>query len=215
MILRTRSKIIRFIRDFFDQRGFLEVETPILSGKAGGASARPFATHAHALDMDMQLRIAPELYLKQLVIGGIDRVYEIGKQFRNEGVDADHNPEFTTCEFYQAYGNLDSLMQDTETLLSEMAACVCDTSSIVSKSGVRIDFQSPFNRINVVDRLSIELDTSLAFLENEGTLILDNCIKKSLIHRLFFCRRIGPIGFTLYKAWGQAVRAADASSNSR
>jgi lysyl-tRNA synthetase class 2 len=176
-ILRTRSKIIRFIRDFFDQRGFLEVETPILSGKAGGANARPFATHAHALDMDMQLRIAPELYLKQLVIGGIDRVYEIGKQFRNEGVDADHNPEFTTCEFYQAYGTLESLMQDTETLLSELAEFVCGASPILSKSGVPIDFKFPFKRINVVDRLSAELGTSLAFLENQGISILDNSSK--------------------------------------
>lgn len=177
-ILRTRSKIIRFIRDFFDQRGFLEVETPILSGKAGGANARPFETHAHALDMNMQLRIAPELYLKQLVIGGIDRVYEIGKQFRNEGIDADHNPEFTTCEFYQAYGNLDSLMQDTETLLSEMVESVCDTMPIVSKSGIPIDFKSPFKRISVVDRLSTELGTSLSFLEEKGIINISYIVEK-------------------------------------
>lgn len=100
-----------------EDRGFLEVETPVLSTNAGGANARPFLTRANALDMDMQLRIAPELYLKQLVVGGLDRVYEIGKQFRNEGIDADHNPEFTTCEFYQAYGNLESLMSDTEAML--------------------------------------------------------------------------------------------------
>ncbi|KAG2198687.1 hypothetical protein INT46_003263 [Mucor plumbeus] len=169
-ILRTRSKIIKFIRDFFDKRDFLEVETPILSGKAGGANARPFETHAHAMDMDMQLRIAPELYLKQLVIGGIDRVYEIGKQFRNEGVDADHNPEFTTCEFYQAYGNLESLMKDTEALLSEMAAFVCGSTPIFTKLGNKINFDEPFRRINVMDRLSSELDTSLQFLESEDAL---------------------------------------------
>jgi lysyl-tRNA synthetase class 2 len=167
-ILRTRTKIIKYIRDFFDNRDFLEVETPILSGKAGGANAKPFETHAHALDMDMQLRIAPELYLKQLVIGGIDRVYEIGKQFRNEGIDADHNPEFTTCEFYQAYGNLESLMKDTETLLSGMASSVCEDTPIVSRSGDIIDFKSPFHRINVVDRLAAELGTPLSFLDRQG-----------------------------------------------
>lgn len=147
------------------------METPVLSGKAGGANARPFETHAHAMDMDMQLRIAPELYLKQLVIGGIDRVFEIGKQFRNEGVDADHNPEFTTCEFYQAYGTLEGLMKDTETLLSEMAEYVCGQTPIVSKSGEEICFRDPFKRINVMDRLSSELGTSLQFLESKGECI--------------------------------------------
>lgn len=170
-ILRTRTKIIKFVREFLDGRDFLEVETPILSGKAGGANAKPFETHAHALDMDMQLRIAPELYLKQLVIGGIDRVYEIGKQFRNEGIDADHNPEFTTCEFYQAYGNLESLMKDTETLLSEMATRICGDTPIISRSGDIIDFKAPFKRINVVDRLAKELGTPLIFLDKQGNAI--------------------------------------------
>ncbi|OBZ83056.1 putative lysine--tRNA ligase, cytoplasmic [Choanephora cucurbitarum] len=166
-ILRTRSSIIKFVRQFLDQRGFLEVETPMLSSKAGGANARPFETHAHALDMSMQLRIAPELYLKQLVIGGLDRVYEIGKQFRNEGIDADHNPEFTTCEFYQAYGNLESLMQDTEKLLSEMVATICGNAPIYARSTDLISFQRPFNRIDVTSRLAAELGASLKFLENE------------------------------------------------
>ena len=169
-ILRTRTHIIKFIRQFLDQRDFLEVETPVLSGKAGGANAKPFETRAHAMDMDMQLRIAPELYLKQLVIGGLDRVYEIGKQFRNEGIDADHNPEFTTCEFYQAYGNLEGLMKDTETLLSVMVKKICPDTPIMSKKGEVIDFQKAFRRINVVDRLEVELGTSLTFLEKEGAL---------------------------------------------
>ncbi|CEP18782.1 hypothetical protein [Parasitella parasitica] len=182
-ILRARSKIIKFIRDFLDKRDFLEVETPILSGKAGGASARPFETHAHALDMDMQLRIAPELYLKQLVIGGIDRVFEIGKQFRNEGIDADHNPEFTTCEFYQAYGNLESLMNDTEIMLSEMASAVCGSDQITTKSGQEINFRGPFQRINVIDRLSSELGTSLEFLESEDALtqLTSLCQQKGIV----------------------------------
>jgi lysyl-tRNA synthetase class 2 len=168
-ILRTRSKVIQFIRQFLDKREFVEVETPVLSSKAGGANARPFTTHAHALDMDMQLRIAPELYLKQLVIGGMDRVYEVGKQFRNEGIDADHNPEFTTCEFYQAYGTLEGLMKDTELMLSEMASTLCGDKPIMSKSGEIIDFHSAFKRINVTERLSSILNTSLDFLENKGT----------------------------------------------
>lgn len=167
-ILRTRTQIIKFIRDFLDERDFLEVETPVLSGTAGGANAKPFETHAHALDMDMQLRIAPELYLKQLVIGGMDRVYEIGKQFRNEGIDADHNPEFTTCEFYQAYGNLESLMNDTETLLSEMVKKICKDTHIVARTGDLIDFQKPFRRINVMDQLTADLGVPLTFLDDEG-----------------------------------------------
>ncbi|KAG0784803.1 hypothetical protein G6F16_003558 [Rhizopus arrhizus] len=166
-ILKTRSKIIRYIREFLDSRDFLEIETPVLSGNAGGANARPFETRAHALGINMQLRIAPELYLKQLVIGGMDRVYEIGKQFRNEGIDADHNPEFTTCEFYQAYGNLETLMKDTEELLSGMATVICGDAPIVTKSGEAIDFKAPFKRINVAERLSSVLGSSLSFLEDE------------------------------------------------
>ncbi|KAI8078919.1 uncharacterized protein BX664DRAFT_269897 [Halteromyces radiatus] len=161
-ILRIRSQVIRFIRQFLDERGFLEVETPILSSKVGGANAQPFKTQANALDMEMQLRIAPELYLKQLVIGGIDRVYEIGKQFRNEGIDADHNPEFTTCEFYQAYGNLDSLMNDTEKMLLEMVQYIHGSKSI-NKNGQELNFERPFTRINVVDYLD-----NYFGLENSG-----------------------------------------------
>ena len=107
----TRAKIIRGVRRFLDERGFLEVETPILNVIPGGATARPFITHHHTLDIDMYMRIAPELYLKELVVGGLDRVYEIGRLFRNEGMDQTHNPEFTTCEFYQAYADYHDVMQ--------------------------------------------------------------------------------------------------------
>ncbi|KAI9314585.1 hypothetical protein BX666DRAFT_2020175 [Dichotomocladium elegans] len=158
-ILRIRAEVIRSIRKFFDDRGYLEVETPILASKAGGANARPFMTRANALDMDMQLRIAPELYLKQLVIGGLDRVYEIGKQFRNEGIDANHNPEFTTCEFYQAYGNLESLMSDTETLLSVLADTIQQQFGTCPPD---IRFDKPFRRINVIDHLESATRTSIA-----------------------------------------------------
>ncbi|KAF9997530.1 hypothetical protein BGZ65_006895 [Modicella reniformis] len=129
-ILKKRRDIIKFIRQYLDSRNFLEVETPILSTQAGGANAKPFATHANALDMEMHMRVAPELYLKQLVIGGVDRVYEMGKQFRNEGVDADHNPEFTTCEFYQAYANLETLFEMTEDMLQEMAKSVTGSTKV-------------------------------------------------------------------------------------
>ncbi|KAI8977251.1 hypothetical protein BDF20DRAFT_913599 [Mycotypha africana] len=182
-ILRTRSRIIKFIREFLDARGFLEVETPILSDKAGGANARPFETHAFALNMDMQMRIAPELYLKQLVIGGLDRVYEIGKQFRNEGIDADHNPEFTTCEFYQAYGNLESLMNDTETLLKEMVQAICGGNTLQLKSGVNIKFDVPFRKIDVTEALEQQLGRSLSFLEKPDSIseLLSVCVKQGLM----------------------------------
>ena len=117
-IFRTRTKIIDYIRNFLDQRGFLEVETPILQPVYGGATAKPFKTHHNYLDVDMYLRIADELYLKRLIIGGLERVYEFSRDFRNEDVDSEHNPEFTMLEFYQAYGDYNTFMQLTEQLLS-------------------------------------------------------------------------------------------------
>ncbi|KAG2184467.1 hypothetical protein INT43_000376 [Umbelopsis isabellina] len=175
--LRTRSKIIQYIRHFLDSRGFLEVETPILSTLAGGANAKPFATTAHALDMEMQLRIAPELYLKQLVIGGLDRVYEIGKQFRNEGIDADHNPEFTTCEYYQAYGNLENLLADTETMIRSMVKHIRGTLQVQLRDGTTVDFASPFRRLNVLDEIERKTKRQLPNLNSKDsvTALLDIC----------------------------------------
>ncbi len=147
-----RSMIIREIRNFLDQRGFLEVETPMLHTIAGGAAARPFITHHNTLDMDMYLRIALELHLKRLIIGGFDKVYEIGRTFRNEGMDTRHNPEFTMMELYQAYTNLWGIMELTEELIRTVALRVLGTAKITC-GGVEIDLEKPFERITMVDAI--------------------------------------------------------------
>ena len=116
-----RTKIIKAIREFLDERDFIEVETPILATIASGAAARPFVTHSNALDIDLHLRIATELYLKRLIVGGFERVYEIGKNFRNEGIDIRHNPEFTAMELYQAYADYNDMMEITENLIAYCA----------------------------------------------------------------------------------------------
>jgi len=133
-----RAKILKALRRFFDERGYLEVETPMMQQIAGGAAARPFKTHHNALDQDMFLRIAPELYLKRLVVGGLDRVYEINRNFRNEGVSTQHNPEFTMLEFYQAYANYLDLMQITEEMI-EFVAQEVNGTTITNFNGVEID----------------------------------------------------------------------------
>ena len=133
-----RAKVLRALRTFFDDRGYLEVETPMMQPIAGGANARPFKTHHNALDMDLFLRIAPELYLKRLVVGGLDRVYEINRNFRNEGVSTQHNPEFTMLEFYQAYANYQDMMQMTEDLV-EFVAREVNGTTVVEFNGNTID----------------------------------------------------------------------------
>jgi lysyl-tRNA synthetase class 2 len=147
-----RNRIVNGIRRFLDARGFLEVETPVLHKpeEAGGAAARPFATHHNALDMPLKLRIATELHLKRLVVGGFDRVYEIGRIFRNEGIDRRHNPEFTMIEFYQAYATHEDLMKLTEQLFHELAVQVTG-SPVVNFQGQRIDFTPPYPRVSLVE----------------------------------------------------------------
>lgn len=162
----TRSKVINSLRSFLDSRGFVEVETPMLQKHPGGAIAKPFETYLHAHHASLYMRIAPELYLKQLIVGGIDRVYEIGKQFRNEGVDLTHNPEFTTCEFYQAYSDYNDLMTTTEELLRHIVFAVTGgytvSVEIPKKKGkpelgyekVELDFSKPFKRLYIEEDLA-------------------------------------------------------------
>lgn len=145
-----RSKIISSIRKYLDEQGFMEVETPMLVANAGGAAARPFETHFNALDEDFKLRISLELYLKRLIVGGLERVYEIGRVFRNEGLDTRHNPEFTLMELYQAYTDYNGMMDLTENLYRHVAQEVLGTTTITYQ-GIEMDLEKPFERITMVD----------------------------------------------------------------
>ena len=147
-----RSQILKEIRNFLAGRDFMEVETPMLVSNAGGAAARPFETHYNALDEDVKLRISLELYLKRLIVGGLERVYEIGRVFRNEGVDTRHNPEFTLMELYQAYTDYYGMMELTESMFRYLAEKVCGSTKI-SYNGIEIDFGKPFERLTMVDAI--------------------------------------------------------------
>lgn len=149
-IFRLRARVISWIRRFLDQRDFLEVETPVLQPLYGGASARPFITHHNALDMPLYLRIADELYLKRLIVGGFERVYEIGHDFRNEGMDRSHNPEFTMLEWYQAYADYHDMMDSLEELLGGLIQELFGTTRLV-REGVELDFTTPWRRVSFVD----------------------------------------------------------------
>jgi lysyl-tRNA synthetase class 2 len=149
----ARSQVIQAIRAFFVARGYLEVETPMMHSIPGGAAARPFVTHHNALDMQLYLRIAPELYLKRLVVGGLEKVFEINRSFRNEGISTRHNPEFTMLEFYEAFQDYRYLMDLTETLLREVARNVCGTTSIAYQ-GTTIDLAQPFDRLTMAEAIA-------------------------------------------------------------
>ncbi|HUP64520.1 MAG TPA: lysine--tRNA ligase [Thermoanaerobaculia bacterium] len=151
-IFETRAKIVRYIRNWFDSRGFIEVETPMMQSIAGGAAARPFVTHHNALDIDLFLRVAPELYLKRLIVGGLQRVYEINRNFRNEGISMQHNPEFTMLEFYQAYADYRDLMDLTEELLSGLVSDVKGTSELTWREQ-QISFARPFARFTMKEAI--------------------------------------------------------------
>jgi len=148
-----KSRLIRALRAFLDARGFLEVETPMMQPIPGGATAKPFVTHHNALDMALYLRIAPELYLKRLVVGGLDRVYEINRNFRNEGMSTQHNPEFTMLEFYQAYADYQDLMALTEEMFSHLGREILGSTSL-RYQGEDIDLGGPWRRFPFFEALS-------------------------------------------------------------
>jgi lysyl-tRNA synthetase class 2 len=165
---RTRTKVVQFIRNYLNGHGFMEVETPMMQLIPGGAAARPFATYHNALDMDLFLRIAPELYLKRLVVGGFERVYEINRNFRNEGLSTRHNPEFTMLEFYQAYADYHDLMDLTEDMLRRLTLDVLGSSTI-EYQGQSYDFGSRFARMTVRESiLHFNPDIAEADLDDPG-----------------------------------------------
>lgn len=174
-----RSRIISEIRSFLDNRGYLEAETPILSLIAGGAAARPFLTHHNTLNMDMYLRIATELYLKRLIVSGFDKVYEMGKNFRNEGIDVKHNPEFTMIELYEAYSDYNDMMKLTEDLISDVCLKVCGSMK-VNYQGTEIDFTPPWRRVTMLD--AVREYSGVDF----NTLTLEDSYKIAKEHNLEF-----------------------------
>ena len=193
-IFLKRSRIIQEIRNFFLQRDFLEVETPMMQPIPGGAEAEPFKTHHNALDMDLYLRIAPELYLKRLVVGGFERVFEINRNFRNEGISTQHNPEFTMLEFYQAYATYTEMMELTETLCASVATSVLGSSAI-SYQGQTIELQGPWRRLALMDalvkiggldqNLLNDKDGLLAFARHQGIKITKTGRLGKIITKLF------------------------------
>ncbi|MDQ7011744.1 MAG: lysine--tRNA ligase, partial [Mariprofundaceae bacterium] len=174
-VFRTRSRIIALMRRSLDDRGFMEVETPMLQAKPGGAAARPFVTHHNALDMDLYLRIAPELYLKRLLVGGFERVYEINRNFRNEGLDATHNPEFTMVEFYQAYASFEDAMDITEALIRDIAKGLGRTE--IEWDGVPIALDQPFRRIRL-DEAVFEKRPDLRGHAGDKALLATVCLQE-------------------------------------
>jgi len=189
-----RSQIIKEIRNFLDGRGFMEVETPMLVSNAGGAAARPFETHYNALSEDVKLRISLELYLKRLIVGGLERVYEIGRVFRNEGVDTRHNPEFTLMELYQAYTDYEGMMELTESMFRYLAEKVCG-STVITYNGIEIDLGKPFARLTMNDAIkkytgidfdAVESDEEAKVLADKHEIEYEDRHTKGDIINLFF-----------------------------
>ena len=191
---KKRSEIIKEIRRFLGERDFMEVETPMLVSNAGGAAARPFVTHYNALDEDVKLRISLELYLKRLIVGGLERVYEIGRVFRNEGVDTRHNPEFTLMELYQAYTDYNGMMELTESMFRDLAQKVCG-STVITYGDKQIDLGKPFRRLTMVEAIKeetgidfdqVQTDEEAKKLADERHIEYEERHKKGNIVNLFF-----------------------------
>ena len=206
----NRSKIIKAIRKYLDDLGFIEVETPVLNTIPGGAAARPFLTHHNTLDIDLYLRIAPELYLKRLIVGGMEKVYEIGRLFRNEGMSIKHNPEFTTIELYEAYADYHSMMDHAENIINSAVNAVCD-NEVINYQGQEINLSKPFKRITMIEAvknvtgidfgefigdnekaqevaksLSLEADPSDTW-GNVLNLVFEEKVEETLIQPTFIC----------------------------
>lgn len=190
----TRNKALKALRNYLDDRGFLEVETPILNTIAGGANARPFITHHNTLDIPMYLRIANELYLKRLIVGGFDKVYEMGRMFRNEGMDVNHNPEYTAIEMYQAYADFNDMMELTENVIAHMAE-VATGSTVVNFQGTEIDFKPPWKRMTMIECVKeyagVDFDTintdeeALAVAKEKGIEITPGMRRGEVINAFF------------------------------
>ena len=190
----TRTKALKALRSYLDERGFLEVETPILNTIAGGANARPFVTHHNTLDIPMYLRIANELYLKRLIVGGFDKVYEMGRMFRNEGMSIKHNPEYTAMELYQAYADYEDMMRITEELISHMAE-VATGSTVINYQGTEIDFKPPWRRMTMIECVKeytgVDFDTietdeeALAVAREKGIEITPGMRRGEVINAFF------------------------------
>jgi lysyl-tRNA synthetase class 2 len=190
----TRTKALKALRSYLDERGFLEVETPILNTIAGGANARPFVTHHNTLDIPMYMRIANELYLKRLIVGGFDKVYEMGRMFRNEGMSIKHNPEYTAIELYQAYADYTDMMEITENVIAHMAE-VATGSTVVNFQGTEIDFKPPWKRMTMIECVKeyagVDFDTintdeeALAVAREKGIEITPGMRRGEVINAFF------------------------------